>query len=518
MRIFDPSSKGRSCRRVAIWSLLALVGSPTAFATTTLFSASLNGAQEVSPNASPAIGLGTVLLDDVAGTITVNETWSGLTAAATASHIHGPAAAGVNGPVLFAFTGVPAATAGSIPQQVFPVTPTQIAQLRGGLFYFNVHTSTFPGGEIRGQIPALPSSCAENFDGVTAPALPAGWVTAATGVMPLWITSTAIPSSAPNAAFAPNTSNTGNSSLDTPDVQITSASAQVTFRNSYNMESTFDGMVLEISIGGGAFQDIVTAGGSFVTGGYNGTISVNFGSPIAGRQAWTGLSGGTTASPAYISTTVNLPASANGQLIRLRWRAASDNSVSAAGQAGVRIDDIRIACSPLTLVSAQSRRVHVGAGTFDLPLSLVATNPTTEPRQGPAHSIIVFTFNQAITGATATVTEGPATAGLPTISGNDVIVALSGVADQQYVTVSLSNVSDATGGTGGSASVRVGFLLGDVNQSRVVTLADLAQVNAQLSQPVTAANYLKDVNASGTLTLADKGITNGNLTKALPPP
>ena len=43
-------------------------------------------------------------------------------------------------------------------------------------------------------------------------------------------------------------------------------------------------------------------------------------------------------------------------------------------------------------------------------------------------------------------------------------------------------------------------------------------VNAQLSQPVTAANYLKDVNASGTLTLADKGITNANLTKALPAP
>ena len=66
--------------------------------------------------------------------------------------------------------------------------------------------------------------------------------------------------------------------------------------------------------------------------------------------------------------------------------------------------------------------------------------------------------------------------------------------------------------------MRVGFLFGDVNQSRVVSLADLGLVNAQLAQPVTAANYLKDVNASGTLTLADKGITNANLTKALPAP
>ena len=66
--------------------------------------------------------------------------------------------------------------------------------------------------------------------------------------------------------------------------------------------------------------------------------------------------------------------------------------------------------------------------------------------------------------------------------------------------------------------MRVGFLAGDVNQNRVVTVADLGLVNAQLAQLVTAANYLKDVNASGTLTVADKGITNANLTKALPAP
>ena len=74
------------------------------------------------------------------------------------------------------------------------------------------------------------------------------------------------------------------------------------------------------------------------------------------------------------------------------------------------------------------------------------------------------------------------------------------------------------GATGGSSNVRVGFLLGDVNQNRVISVADLGLVNAQLAQVVTSANYLKDVNASGTLTVADKGITNANLTKALPAP
>ena len=69
-------------------------------------------------------------------------------------------------------------------------------------------------------------------------------------------------------------------------------------------------MVLEISVNGGAFQDIVTAGGVFTAGGYNGTISTAFMSPIAGRMAWTGNSNG------YITSTVTLPAAANGQSVQ----------------------------------------------------------------------------------------------------------------------------------------------------------------------------------------------------------
>ena len=54
--------------------------------------------------------------------------------------------------------------------------------------------------------------------------------------------------------------------------------------------------------------------------------------------------------------------------------------------------------TPPSLVSAALRRTHGSAGTFNLPLSLVAApginhNPATEPRQGPAHTI-VFTFDK----------------------------------------------------------------------------------------------------------------------------
>ena len=165
-------------------------------------------------------------------------------------------------------------------------------------------------------------------------------------------------------------------------------------------------------------------------------------------------------------------------------------------------------------MGAVFRRAHAAAGTFNLALSSVATNPTTEPRQGPSQTI-VFTFDKPLSAATVTVTEGTATAGAPTFSGNDVIVPLYGVvSNQQYVTVALSNVASSDGGTGGSGSRRIGFLAGDANQNRAVSLADVAAVNAQLAVPVTSVNYLKDINASGTITLADKAITNANLTKA----
>jgi hypothetical protein len=169
------------------------------------------------------------------------------------------------------------------------------------------------------------------------------------------------------------------------------------------------------------------------------------------------------------------------------------------------------------LVGAAARKVHGAAGVFDLPLAPTPSNPTTEPRLGPAHAI-VFTFDSAVTGGTPTLTEGTATVGTPTFSGNELIVPLTAVGNGQYLTLTVANVSAAGGGTGGSGSVRVGFLAGDVNQSRAVTLSDLGLINAQLAQPVTVSNYALDVNASGTLTLADKGIVNANLTHVLPPP
>jgi hypothetical protein len=129
----------------------------------------------------------------------------------------------------------------------------------------------------------------------------------------------------------------------------------------------------------------------------------------------------------------------------------------------------------------------------------------------------VATFNSPITSANVSVTEGGAVAGAPTFSGNDVIVPLTGVADRTYVTITLSNITSSISGAD-SAAIRLGFLRGDVNHNRVVSVADIGLVNSQLAQAVSAANFLKDVNASGTLTIADLALVNANLTRALPAP
>jgi len=178
-----------------------------------------------------------------------------------------------------------------------------------------------------------PTPCAENFDMVTAPALPAMWSTsfingAACALGSNWVTTTNTPDTAPNAAFHDDPGCISDNLLVSKPFPIVSGTAQLTFRRSNNLESGFDGMVLEISnpaVNAGALQDILTAGGSFVLGGYNATISGAFGSPIGGRMAWSGNSAG------YVTTTVNLPATANGQSITLRWRVGTDTSVSAVG-------------------------------------------------------------------------------------------------------------------------------------------------------------------------------------------
>lgn len=132
----------------AVLTAACLIGTAEA---ATYFTGTLNAAQEVPTNSSTAVGFGRVTLNDAETQITVSLTFSGLSSNQIASHIHGPAAVGVNAPIIFNI-GSSGATSGTFTGLTFAVTPAQVSQLKNGLWYFNIHSSNFPGGEIRGQL------------------------------------------------------------------------------------------------------------------------------------------------------------------------------------------------------------------------------------------------------------------------------------------------------------------------------------------------------------------------------
>jgi hypothetical protein len=129
-----------------------------------VFTATLRGSSENPPVNSNGTGTATLILDDVTGQAVLTLSFSGLTSAVGAAHFHAPADTHANAGVVNglnfapAFTLTAGGTAGSLSNYVVPFTLTaqQIAGLKNGLWYINVHTTNFPGGEIRGQLYAVP--------------------------------------------------------------------------------------------------------------------------------------------------------------------------------------------------------------------------------------------------------------------------------------------------------------------------------------------------------------------------
>ena len=179
----------RPVLRAAALAVLALALTLPAQATVFQYTMVLNGPSENPPNGSPGIGNATLVYDDVAHTLALDLAFSGLTSNTTASHLHavtatsgrgGDAAAAAVANVGIATTvpslaGFPlGVTSGSYSDVLDLTDPASwnpdfvaaqggIAQaeqaladaLEEGRTYWNVHTTEFPAGEIRGfPVPA----------------------------------------------------------------------------------------------------------------------------------------------------------------------------------------------------------------------------------------------------------------------------------------------------------------------------------------------------------------------------
>ena len=160
--------------------LAVLMLSAVAKADQLVFTTTLTGAQEVPPTGSPGIGSALVTLDTTTNLLTVNVAFAGLGSPTIASHIHCCTPPGANAMVATAvptFPGFPLGVTTGTYLMTFDLTLAStynpafitahggtvagaqaafIAGLTSGQTYLNIHTSQFPGGEIRGQLQAVP--------------------------------------------------------------------------------------------------------------------------------------------------------------------------------------------------------------------------------------------------------------------------------------------------------------------------------------------------------------------------
>jgi hypothetical protein len=168
--------------------------------------------------------------------------------------------------------------------------------------------------------------------------------------------------------------------------------------------------------------------------------------------------------------------------------------------------------------SAVSHKTHGAAGTFDILLPL-SGGPGVECRSGGAggdHTFVI-TFSNTVVSGNAAVTGGTGSvAGAPVFSGHTMTVNLTGVADVQTITITLSNVTDSFGQVLPNTAVSANMLIGDTNGNDTVSASDVAQTKAQSGAVVTAANFREDINASGTVSASDVAQVKANAGHTLP--
>lgn len=177
----------------------------------------------------------------------------------------------------------------------------------------------------------------ESFDSVPAPAFPAGWQTSSTGSGAGFQTTTNLPDTAPNNVFSPSPATTSSAILTSPAILITGAESILKFKHKHALETTWDGAVLELSLNGGPFQDIIDSGGTFLAGGYSHDLNPST-NPLGGRRAWSGAT-----QNGYSSVAVRLPANSFGQSARFRWIIGTNDSF---GVDGWTIDSVTIETNP----------------------------------------------------------------------------------------------------------------------------------------------------------------------------
>jgi hypothetical protein len=161
--VYEPAMTVKSCeipqqrylmmRRVFLMTCAICLLLPSlASAAVINLTASIDGAQ--AGTASSATGSATMTYDDVSGLFSWDISWTPLDGDITVAHFHGPAAPGVGAGVQVNFGSISGLASPSIGSAV--ISSTQASELLAGLWYINIHSVVYPGGEIRGQVNPVP--------------------------------------------------------------------------------------------------------------------------------------------------------------------------------------------------------------------------------------------------------------------------------------------------------------------------------------------------------------------------
>lgn len=117
-----------------------------------VYSTGMDGMKNIPQITTNGTGTAVLTLSQDEKSAKVDLTYNNLTSSAISSHIHGPADASTNAAILFPLIiGTPGQTSTTM---INDITPAQIADLKAGFWYVNVHSTNFTAGEIRGQLTA----------------------------------------------------------------------------------------------------------------------------------------------------------------------------------------------------------------------------------------------------------------------------------------------------------------------------------------------------------------------------
>ena len=232
---------------------------------------------------------------------------------------------------------------------------------------------------------------------------------------------------------------------------------------------------------------------------HNGLLASNFG--LAGVRHYPEL-----------QNMLGIDAMKSGALVLSGWRFLSGQTIT---QVAKTVAD---APTNMTLLAVKSAKTHGQAGPFYLPVDIqkaLGDTVTVEPRAiGNGHTLLLqFDVNIQSVGSVTVVDSQGAKVGSASaaISESDVFVTLNGIADGKRVKVTVSDINGSQ-----SASVSLGFLLGDTDSSGTITLADTRALRARAGEATNAANFIFDLNATGQVSASDIALVKARVGKVLP--